>query len=151
MARDLYTEVTARIVNELENGFLPWVKPWSQSAGANQPANAVTKRPYSGVNVLLLWSAMTARGWQVPRFVTFKQALELGGNVRKGEHGTKVYFVKQLNFKDDSPDAGEDDTRSVTMLREYTVFNVAQCDGLPERVTTLPAPPKPRNPDARDP
>ena len=93
--RDLYSEVTARILAELERGAAPWVKPWSATPGQNVPCNAVTNRPYSGCNVILLWLAR-GRGWATPRFVTFKQALEAGGNVRKGEHGTRVYFVKQL-------------------------------------------------------
>ena len=91
MRRDLYAEVSARIVAELERGAAPWVKPWSATAGANTPCNAVTNRPYSGCNVILLWLARN-RGWPTPRFLTFKQAIEAGGNVRKGEHGTKVYF-----------------------------------------------------------
>ena len=68
-------------------------------------------------------------------YLTFKQALELGGNVRKGEHGTKVFFVKQLKVADRDGDEGE--TRIVPMMREYTVFNVGQCEGLPDRVLTL--------------
>jgi antirestriction protein ArdC len=86
MKRDLYAEVSTRIVAELEAGAAPWVKPWSATAGMNTPGNAVTNRPYSGCNVLLLWMAQTA-GYRTPRFLTFKQALELGGNVRRGEHG----------------------------------------------------------------
>src|SRR6476659_3652773 len=95
MKRDLYAEVTARIVAELERGAAPWIKPWSATAGENVPQNAVTSRPYSSCHVILLWLARN-RGWATPRFLTFKQAVEAGGNVRKGEHGTKVYFVKQL-------------------------------------------------------
>jgi hypothetical protein len=101
MKRDLYAEVSARIVAELEAGAAPWVKPWSATPGANTPCNAVSNRPYSGCNVVLLWMAKAA-GYRTPRFLTFKQALELGGNVRKGEHGTKVYFVKQLQVRDTS-------------------------------------------------
>ena len=99
MKRDLYAEVSARIVAELEAGAAPWVKPWSATPGGNTPCNAVTNRPYSGCNVVLLWMAQAA-GYRTPRFLTFKQALELGGKVRKGEHGTKVYFVKQLLVQD---------------------------------------------------
>jgi antirestriction protein ArdC len=91
--RDLYSEVTARILAELENGAAPWVKPWSATPGMNHPHNAATSRPYSGCNVVLLWMAAQRHGWAVPRFLTFKQAQELGGSVRKDEHGTKVYFV----------------------------------------------------------
>ncbi len=119
MKRDLYAEVSARIITELERGAAPWVKPWSATAGANTPCNAVTNRPYSGCNVILLWLARD-RGWPTPRFLTFKQAIEAGGNVRKGEHGTKVIFVKQLQVKEGEGD--EADTRLVPMLREYTCF-----------------------------
>ena len=97
MKRDLYAEVSTRIIAELEAGAAPWIKPWSATAGQNVPQNAVTNRPYSGCNVILLWLARS-RGWSTPRFLTFKQALEAGGNVRKGEHGTKVYFVKQFAY-----------------------------------------------------
>src|SRR5258708_7925693 len=132
MKRDLYAEVSTRIVAELEAGAAPWVKPWSATAGMNTPCNAVTNRPYSGCNVLLLWMAQTA-GYRTPRFLTFKQALELGGNVRKGEHGTNVYFVKKLPVND----KGSDDnsaTRLIPMMRDYTVFNVDQCENLPDSI-----------------
>ena len=131
MRRDLYAEVSVRIVAELERGAAPWIKPWSATAGANTPCNAATNRPYSGCNVILLWLTRD-RGWPTPRFLTFKQAIEAGGNVRKGEHGTKVYFVKQLQVADRDGEEGE--TRIVPMMREYTVFNVDQCEGLPDRV-----------------
>jgi antirestriction protein ArdC len=146
MKRDLYAEVTARIVGELERGAAPWVKPWAATAGQNVPQNAVTNRPYSGCNVILLWLARN-RGWATPRFLTYKQAVEAGGNVRKGEHGTKVYFVKQLQVKDESGDEG--DSRLVPMMREYTVFNVDQCENLPDSVKAG-RPMRVRNPDTRD-
>src|SRR4030088_260728 len=130
MKRDLYAEVSTRIVAELEAGAAPWVKPWSAPAGANTPCNAVSNRPYSGCNVVLLWMARAA-GYRTPRFLTFKQALELGGNVRKGEHGTKVYFVKQLQVRDQNTDSNSS-MRIVPMMREDTVFNVDQCDNLPD-------------------
>jgi antirestriction protein ArdC len=90
--------------------------------------------------------AQTA-GYAVPRFLTFKQALELGGNVRKGERGTKVYFVKQLQVRDAADEA--EATRVVPVMREYTVFNVDQCEKLPQRITS-PGEFKPRNSDQRD-
>jgi antirestriction protein ArdC len=133
MKRDLYAEVSARIVAELEAGAAPWIKPWSSTPGANTPCNAVTNRPYSGCNVVLLWMAQAA-GYRTPRYLTFKQALELGGHVRKGERGTKVYFVKQLEIREDAGD--ETSTRLIPMMREYTVFNVDQCENLPDSVKT---------------
>src|SRR5260370_42610273 len=90
----------------------------------------------------------TAAGYRTPRFLTFNQALELGGNVRKGEHGTKVYFVKQLQVRDKGA-LDESTTRLIPMLREYTVFNVDQCENLPDSIIT-PKPIRVRNPDARD-
>ena len=75
MKRDLYAEVSTRIIAELESGAAPWVKPWSATAGMNTPCNAVTNRPYSGCNVVLLWMSRAA-GHRAPRFLTFKQALE---------------------------------------------------------------------------
>ena len=107
----------------------------------------MTNRPYSGCNVVLLWMAQAA-GYRTPRFLTFKQALELGGNVRKGERGTKVYFVKQLHVRDESPDDSSS-TRLIPMMREYTVLNVDQCENLPESINTG-KPMRVRNPDARD-
>ena len=145
MKRDLYAEVTARILADLETGAAPWIKPWSATPGANVPCNAATNRPYSGCNVILLWMAQAA-GYRTPRYLTYKQAMELGGHVRKGERGTKVYFVKRLEIEDAD---GSSPTRLVPMMREYTVFNVDQCDGLPDSIT-IGRSMRVRNPDARD-
>jgi antirestriction protein ArdC len=145
MKRDLYAEVSARIIAELEAGAATWIKTWSATPGANTPCNAVTNRPYSGCNVILLWMARAA-GYRTPRFLTFKQATGLGGHVRKGERGTRVYFVKQLEVHNDADEAP---ARLVPMMREYTVFNVDQCEGLPDSVTTG-KPMRARNPDTRD-
>jgi len=114
---------------------------------ANTPCNAVSNRPYSGCNVVLLWMAQAA-GYRTPRFLTFKQALELGGNVRKGERGTKVYFVKQLQVQDKDADDNSS-RRLVPMMREYTVFNVDQCENLPDSINAG-KPMRVRNPDTRD-
>jgi antirestriction protein ArdC len=146
--RDLYSDVTARILAELETGAAPWVKPWSATPGLNHPHNAVSSRPYSGCNVVLLWMAQQRHMWGVPRFLTYRQAQELGGNVRKGEHGTRVYFVKKLEVRDVGSD-NPADTRIIPMMREYTVFNVAQCEGLPAK-TIEPINAAPRNRDQRN-
>jgi antirestriction protein ArdC len=143
MKRDLYTEVSARIVAEMEVGATPWIKLWSATPGAK----AATNRPHSGCDVVLPWMAQ-ATGYRTPRFLKFKQALELGGNVRKGERGTRVYFVKPLQVRDKSAD-DDTATRVVPMMGEYTVFDVAQSENLPERITA-PGEFKPRNIDLRD-
>lgn len=146
--RDLYREATLKILTELKAGVVPWRKPWSTTPGLNTPCNAVTNREYHGVNKVLLWLTRS-NGWPVPRFLTYKQAGELGGRVKKGEHGTKVYFVKDLEFSD-TDNEDESGVRRVRMLKEFTVFNVAQCEGLPVRVTEMLAP-KRRHNDTRDP
>jgi antirestriction protein ArdC len=131
-------------LSELENGAAPWVKPWSATPGKNIPHNAATGRPYSGCNVVLLW--LSQGRFATPRFMTFKQAQSLGGNVRKGEHGFTVYFVKPVTAK---AKEGEDKGRAFTMLRAYTVFNVDQCENLPAKILSPESKP-PRNTDERD-
>jgi antirestriction protein ArdC len=148
MSRNLYSEVTQRILTELQNGAAPWIKPWASTAGRNVPHNAVTGRAYSGCNVVLLWMTAQDRGYATPAYLTYNQAKEAGGNVRKGEHGTKVYFVKKLLVKDKTSDKA-DATRTIPMMREYTVFNISQCENLPERITS-PVTKAQRNPSARD-
>ena len=146
--RNVYQEVTDCIVAELEAGTPPWIQPWSQTPGANIPCNAVTGRAYSGVNKLLLWTTR-ANGWPTPRFLTFKQAQEVGAHVRKGEHGFHVVFVKDLLIKNSGDE--EEAARYVRMPPKYfVVFNVAQIDGLPDKIAKLPAS-KPRHFDERDP
>ena len=132
--RNLYQEVTERIIHQLETGVAPWVKPWSTTPGNGMPVNALTGRQYSGANVVLLWMAQGNRDWPTARFLTFKQAKEAGGSVRKGEHGFKVYFVKPVIRRGETKRDGTIADRDITMLREYTVFNVAQCDGLRDSV-----------------
>lgn len=81
----LYAEVTDRIIAELEARRLPWVQPWEGAkAGAGMPCNAGTGRRYSGINVLILWATLFERGYSSQRWLTYKQAQNLGGNVRKG-------------------------------------------------------------------
>lgn len=128
MTRDLYAEVTAKIVVAMKSGTAPWCREWS-TTGSQIPMNAVTDRPYSGINILLYFMARDA-GWPNARFLTYRQAQEAGGNVRRGEHGLKVFYFKQLVVKDRKTD----EDRTIPMLREYTVFNVAQTEGLSERV-----------------
>lgn len=88
----LYQEVTDRIVADLEQGRVPWVRPWGQNpAGVGLPSNAASGRPYSGINILILWDAVLAEGWPTQQWLTFRQARDLGGTVRKGAQGTTVF------------------------------------------------------------
>jgi antirestriction protein ArdC len=99
IARDrtsLYQEITDKIIAELEAGRVPWVQPWGTAAAKaslTMPKNAATHRHYSGINVLILWGAVIERGFSTQNWLTFRQALGLGGNVRKGEHGTTVVYT----------------------------------------------------------
>jgi antirestriction protein ArdC len=137
--RDLYQDITNRIIAALEAGTPPWVKPWS--AGIETvPANAGSKRPYRGVNALLLTLEATRRGYARNAWVTFRQAAEFGGRVRGGEHGTTVVFFKTLEVP--AEETGEHrNPRVVPLLRAFTVFNVAQIEGLPDQLVKPPPPP----------
>jgi antirestriction protein ArdC len=140
----LYDEVTRRIIAELEAGRFPWVQPWGKSSGTGPglPRNALTGRPYSGVNILILWSAVIEQGWPSQSWLTFKQALEAGGCVRKGERGTTVVYADRFTpeaERDRARETGED-ARAIPFLKRFTVFNVAQCEGLREDLAADPAP-----------
>lgn len=134
---DLYTTVTDKIIAQLEAGVRPWSKPW---AAGNAAAVARPLRwngqPYRGVNVLLLWIAAEGAGYRNPTWLTFKQALELGGHVRKGERGTQIVFASKMVKEEERN--GQTVERAISFLKSYTVFNVEQCDGLPDRFQ-LPA------------
>lgn len=131
----IYQTVTDRIISSLKEGIIPWEKPWQVPtyAGGNMPRNFATGKPYRGVNVMLLWSTPYA----APFWLTYKQAQELGGTVRKGEKGTGIVFYKRFHGKKDGtepveeqPEEKGEKDRSPYMLTSYTVFNVEQCDGL---------------------
>src|ERR1700674_3635668 len=99
----IYETVTNKIVAELEQGAIPWTRPWKtdkRSIGI-MPTNAATGRTYSGVNIPILWHAAGAGNFPTHAWMTFKQAQEKGANVRKGEKGTQVVFTKRLTVKDE--------------------------------------------------
>jgi antirestriction protein ArdC len=134
MKTNIYDQITERIVALLEKGTVPWRKPWTAQTGL--PRNLITKKVYRGINVLLLH----AMHYESPYWLTFRQALELGGHVRKGEKACPVVFWKQLEHEDKQ--TGEKE--KIPMMRFYFVFNVAQCDGLkaaPSGAATMPTKP----------
>lgn len=142
---DVYTRVTDRIVADLEQGTRPWQKPWSAGNAGGRIMRPVRANgtPYRGVNVLLLWSEAVANGYQSASWMTFKQAIELGGHVRKGEHGALVVYASKLT-RTDTADDGTETERGVPFMKAYTVFNVDQIDNLPERFRVPPPAPLPR-------
>ena len=123
-------EVTARIVSDLEQGRMPWEAPVFE--GAIMPRNGRTGRGYRGMNVLFLWSAAHARGFTSNAWITFRQVGELGGYVRKGERGTHVLFSAPIEKgAANEVEGNSTESRKFWLRRFYTVFNVAQCEGLP--------------------
>lgn len=143
----LYDEVTDRIIQELEEGRVPWVQPWGRLGAptVGLPHNAVSGRPYSGVNILVLWGEGMARGYYGQGWLTFRQALAAGGVVRKGERGTSVVFADRFVPKEGPgrtpvPDGTDRDRREVAFLKRFTLFNVAQCDGLSGATVSEPEP-----------
>lgn len=143
---DLYAEVTERVIAELEAGRLPWVQPWDSAAcTTGLPRNATTQRPYSGINILLLWCAVIDHQWPSQCWLTFRQAREAGGHVRKGEQGTTIVYADRFTPEAERERAERDgsEARSVAFLKRFTVFNVAQCDGLPPNLFDTPLPASP--------
>lgn len=131
---DVYQIVTDRIVKMLEAGTVPWQKPW-----AGGPRNLVSKKLYRGVNVWIL----AGQRYSSPFWVSFNQAKALGGTVRKGEKGTPVVYwnwIKRAATPEEKAKTGKSEVR-MGFIRYSTVFNVAQCDGIPaEKIPTTKAP-----------
>ncbi|MDE2102165.1 MAG: DUF1738 domain-containing protein [Patescibacteria group bacterium] len=115
-----YDRITERILALMETGTVPWHKPWQVQTG--MPRNLVTQKPYRGINTFLLM----CMGFESPNWLTYRQAVQLGGNVKKGEKSCPVVFWKPLKVEDE--ESGE--VEKVPFLRLYHVFNVAQCEGL---------------------
>ena len=139
--RDLYATVTDRIVAALEQGAPPWVRPWSQDQDT-MPINAGTQRPYRGINTLLLAIEASTHGYPLNRWLTYRQAVALGGQVRRGEHGTTVVLwrLRKVSATADvypEPEVPDLHERVIPLLRAFTVFNLAQVDGVPAALHTV--------------
>jgi len=141
---NLYDAVTAKIIAELEDGRVPWVQPWGRAGGTGPglPRNAVTARSYSGVNILILWGAVIEQGWPSQGWLTFRQAQQAGGCVRKGERGVSVVYADRFTPEAEKQrverEGGE--AKAVPFLKRFTVFNVSQCDGSRPDLAADPAP-----------
>lgn len=139
--RDLYQEVTDQIVAAIGSGTAPWQKPWTELAELGLPMNGASERQYRGINTMLLFMSSQEHGYSDNRWFTYKQASELGAQVRKAEKSTPVYFFKMLQASERDGDSataspkngtsGKDEkSRQIPFLTEYQVFNAAQIDGL---------------------
>jgi antirestriction protein ArdC len=132
--QDLYTRVTNAIMADLEKGVLPWVQPWQSSHAAGEVSRPLRFNgvPYRGINVLLLWVAAIEKRFSCPLWMTYKQADELGGQVRRGEKGALVVYANTITCAK-TDENGEEQTHDVPFLKSYTVFNCEQIDALPAR------------------
>lgn len=132
--RDLYQEVTDKLIAAIEAGTAPWQRPWQNVAAAGLPLNGASSRTYNGVNALLLMMTAQAEGYSDNRWYTFKQANELGAQVKKGSKSTPVYFFKMLNAKGEALEeggaAGGEQPRQIPFLTEYRVFHASQIEGI---------------------
>lgn len=144
----LYDEITDKIISELEAGRVPWVQPWGTAAAKaklSMPKNASTDRSYSGINVLLLWGSTIEHRFTGQSWLTFRQALSLGGHVRKGERGTAVVYADRFVPSGEKRRAAEtgEEAQPIPFLKRFTVFNCDQCDELPNEIATVaPLPPQ---------
>ena len=139
--RNVYTRVTDRIVQSLEQGVRPWHQPWTGGLTNGRMISPLrhTGAPYRGINILLLWCAAMERGFASPHWMTYRQASELGAQVRKGERGSLVIYADRF-VKKDAGANGDEAEREIRFMKGYTVFNVEQIDGLPAQYTTRDAP-----------
>lgn len=140
---DVYTRVTSQVVEQLERGVRPWLRPWNAEHAAGRITRPLrhTGEPYKGINILMLWAAAELQGFNCPLWLTFQQAKQLGGFVKKGEHGSPVVYASTFKAKE-TTEAGEEIERDCQFLKQYTVFNACQVEGLPERFYALAEPPK---------
>jgi antirestriction protein ArdC len=140
--RNVYSKITNRIIADLEQGVRPWMRPWSAEHAAGRITRPLRSNgiPYKGINVVMLWSASVMKGYSCPLWLTFKQALELGGNVKKGEHGELVVYANRIT-RTETNEAGEETEREIPVLKGYTVFNAEQCDGLSAHYSAKAEPP----------
>jgi antirestriction protein ArdC len=124
---DVYTRVTNRIVESLEQGVRPWLKPWHAEHAAGRITRPLRHngQKYSGINILTLWMSAELQGFVSPFWLTFQQAKELKAHVKKGEHGSPVVYASTFK-KTETSDAGEELEQVIPFLKEYTVFNADQ-------------------------
>ncbi len=142
MKTDIYEKVTATIVAELEKGERPWLKPWNAEHAAGRITRPLRANgiPYRGINVVMLWGSAVEHGFSAPLWLTYKQAQELGGQVRKGEKGSLVVYANTISRTETDEATGEEHERDIPFMKGYTVFNAEQVDGLPAHFYAVQAP-----------
>ena len=141
MKQDVYQKVTDKIIADLEQGELTWLKPWSAGNMDGRVIKPLRHNgmAYSGINVLMLWGAAMEGGYLSPFWMTYRQAKEYGAHVRKGERGNLVVYANSIT-KTEEQDDGSEEERKIPFMKGYSVFNVEQIEGLPEHFYTKPEP-----------
>lgn len=122
MKKTVYEIITEKIIEQLENGVVPWKQPWTSSA----PRNLVSKKAYRGINPFML----ALLGYTSPYWLSYKQCAALGGKVKKGEKATPVVFWMTKVGTEKDKKTGKDKAKKIFILRYYNVFNVEQCEGI---------------------
>ena len=140
---DIYSRITNQIVADLERGVRPWFKPWNTENAAGHMTRPLRYNglPYRGINTLSLWAAADSQGFSSPFWLTFQQAKELGGHVKKGEHGSSVVYAGSITRIAVGED-GKETEDEIPFLKEYKVFNAEQCEKLPSHFYQLTPTPK---------
>ena len=135
---DIHQQVTNQILEAMEQARTTGRRLWDSQPSL--PLNLTTGKPYTGINVLMLWSAALSRNYTSPYWLTYRQAAERGGQVRKGEHGTLCVFYKPWESQETKPETGETETTRGAVLKSFRVFNLDQIDGIegPTRETRAP-------------
>src|ERR1700733_3269953 len=141
---DVYTRITSDIVAKLEAGVRPWHQPWNAAHAAGGISRPLRNngQAYQGINILVLWVTSMDKGYSCPIWLTFNQAKEAGGFVKKGEKGTTVVYASTFEKTDTDADSGKETTEQIPFLKAYTVFNAEQVEGLPGHYYALAEAPK---------
>jgi antirestriction protein ArdC len=136
--------VTTQVIAALKEGVRPWQQPWDSGLIAPGEGGRPLRHcgePYAGINVLVLWLAAQERGFRSPVWMTYRQALAYGGQVRRGERGVTVVYADRFLRRERDQESGEETGHLIPFLKAYTVFNSAQIEGLPEKFAPAPLPP----------
>lgn len=140
---DIYQQVTDKIIADLENGLLTWRKPWSGDNLAVRPLRSIDV-PYSGINTIMLWAVASQQGYLSPYWMTYKQAVAMKAQVRKGEKSAQVVYADKM-VKDETDANGQPTQTHIPFLKVYNVFNASQIEGLPEAYYKAPEIPEPNS------
>jgi antirestriction protein ArdC len=141
--KNIYQTVTDQIIEQLEKGARPWCAPWNTSHMEGRVVLPLRHNgvPYQGVNILTLWMATMEKGYRASVWMTFKQALDLGGAVRKGEKSSLTVYADKITRAEAGQQNGDQQAREIHFMKGYQVFNAEQIDGLPDQYYVKPEAP----------